>query len=79
MSKKMVIGAVLGAGVVVAVVSAAKGQSGPKPSMWEKMREAMNEMPEDFPPRVMFANVQAIRANTDEILELLRQRETEGE
>ena len=32
----------------------------------------MEEMPEDFPPRVMFDNVAATRANTDQILALLR-------
>jgi hypothetical protein len=79
MSKKLVIGAVVGTAVAVGVVSAAKSQSGPKPSMWEKMREAMDEMPEDFPPRVMFANMEAIKANTDEIVALLRQKETDGE
>ena len=79
MSKKLVIGAVVGAAVVAGLVSAAKSQSGPKPSMWEKMRDAMDEMPEDFPPRVMFENVEVIKANTDEMLALLRQQGTTGE
>ena len=79
MSKKLVIGAVVGAAVVAGLVSAAKSQSEPKPSMWEKMRDAMDEMPEDFPPRVMFENIEAIKANTDEMLALLRQQGATGE
>ena len=39
--------------------------------MWEKMREHMEGMPEDFPPRMMFENVEATRANSERILELL--------
>ena len=79
MSKKWLVGAVIGAVVVAAAVSAAKNQGGPKPSRWDKMREFMDEMPDDFPPRVMFANVEAIRANTDEMLELLRERAPESD
>jgi len=37
------------------------------------MRARMEEMPEDFPPRVMFDNAQAARDNTERILELLGQ------
>jgi hypothetical protein len=35
------------------------------------MKNAMEEMPEDFPPRVMFDNVATARENTDRILEIL--------
>jgi hypothetical protein len=31
----------------------------------------MEEMPEDFPPRIMFDNLEATKANTDRILTLL--------
>jgi len=73
MNKKLLIGAAVGAAVVVgAAVSAAKSQSGPKPTVWDKMRDHMEEMPEDFPPRMMFDNIEAIKANTEEILTLLR-------
>jgi hypothetical protein len=57
-------------GVVGAVVMRGK-RDGPQPSMWDKMRQAMEEMPEDFPPRVMFDNVAATRENTERILEML--------
>ena len=59
-------------GVVGTVLLALKRRSdGPRPTMWEKMQERMDAMPEDFPPRVMFDNVAATRENTDRILELL--------
>ncbi len=35
----------------------------------------MAEMPEDFPPRVMFDNVAATREQTTRILEILEERE----
>jgi len=34
----------------------------------------MEEMPEDFPPRVMFDNVEATRSNTERILEVLGEK-----
>ena len=42
-----------------------------KPTKWDKMRARMEQMPEDFPPRVMFDNVQVTRDNTERILEIL--------
>jgi hypothetical protein len=39
--------------------------------MFGKMQEAMEAMPEDFPPVVMFDNVAATRENSERILELL--------
>lgn len=62
-------------GIVAAVVAAIKRQAPTEPrmSMTEKMQRAMEEMPEDFPPKVMFNNVTAARENTDRILELLEQ------
>lgn len=72
MNKKLVIGAAAGLAVGAAIAAGRKCASGPTPTMWEKMRERMEEMPEDFPPRIMFDNVQATRANTEEILTLLR-------
>jgi hypothetical protein len=77
MSKKVLIGVAagfVGAGVLAA---AKKCQQGPSPDMWAKMREKMEEMPADFPPRVMFDDVEATRANTEEILALLS-RDTAG-
>jgi len=35
------------------------------------------DMPEDFPPRVMFDNVETTKANTEEILNLLRRDASE--
>ena len=76
MNKKLIIAAVGGAAAVAAVVTAKNRSASPepKPTMWDKMREGMEEMPEDFPPRVMFDNIEAAKANTEEILTLLRQQ-----
>lgn len=71
MNKKLVIGALAGCTAVAALAAAKKCQCEPGPTMWDKMRERMDEMPEDFPPRVMFDNVEATRANTEQILALL--------
>jgi hypothetical protein len=60
-------------GVLVwAAVMLGKRQSGEqRPSMWDKMRQHMEDMPEDFPPRVMFDNVADTKENTERILEIL--------
>ena len=69
---------VAGLGLVVACLAAMArrkqhGGQGPaeRPTMWDKMRKGMEEMPEDFPPRIMFDNVETTRANTQRILEIL--------
>jgi hypothetical protein len=59
-------------GLVGVVMAIRKRQpAAPKPTIWQKMQEGMEAMPEDFPPRVMFDNVEAVRENTDRILEML--------
>ena len=61
-------------GAACAAVSMRNRQStGPRPSVWDKMRQHMEEMPEDFPPRVMFDNVATVRENTERILEILEE------
>jgi len=47
--------------------------------MWEKMGQFMDEMPEDFPPRIMFDNLAATRRNTERILEILEGSEAPSE
>ncbi len=42
-----------------------------KPTKSDRMRARMERLPEGFPPRVMFENVQTARDNTERILELL--------
>ena len=89
MKKLAVFGLV--AGVVFAVILLVrKGQSSVSPeereetrrekrrAMFEKMKEGMEAMPEDFPPVVMFDNVAATRENTDRILSLLEERPHEA-
>ena len=77
MSRKVLIGVAVGFVAAGVLAAAKKGQQGPPPDIWNKMREKMEEMPTDFPPRVMFDNVEATRANTEEILALMR-RDTVG-
>jgi hypothetical protein len=73
MSNKLVIGVAAGFVVAAGITAAKRRSSGPSPDRWAKMRQRMEQMPEDFPPRVMFDNVEATRANTEEILSLLKQ------
>ena len=80
MSKKVLIGAVAGIGAAACIAACAKsgkcrgdGASTPKPTVWDKMRQGMEEMPEDFPPRIMFDNIEAMKSNTDEIVTLLKE------
>lgn len=72
MDKRLVMAGLAGC-IVAAAMAVGKTKSAqPRPEMWDKMRERMAEMPEDFPPRVMYDNVEATRANTEKILELLQ-------
>ena len=72
MSKKVIIVAAAGFVVGAGIAAAKRRAAGPSPDRWARMREKMEQMPEDFPPRVMFDNLAATRANTEEILALLR-------
>lgn len=83
MNKKVLIGAAAGIGVAAAVAACAKSgmcqtESADKPTMWDKMRKGIDEMPEDFPARVMYDNVEATRVATDEILSMLKEQEFAG-
>lgn len=72
MDKRLVMAGAAGCIAVAAAMAAGKKKATqPRPEMWDKMREKMAEMPEDFPPRVMYDNVEATRANTEKILKLL--------
>ena len=76
MNKKLIVAGVAGCALAAAIAAAAKKSSaGPKPEVWDKMRSKMEEMPADFPPRVMYDNVSATKANTDRILALLEERD----
>ena len=76
MNKKLVIGALAGCAIAAAIAVSKKKQTEPKPTMWDKMRQHMEEMPEDFPPRIMFDNLEVTRANTEKILERLDEKES---
>lgn len=71
MKKLMLL--VVVAGAACAVMLMRRRSEGAHPTMWQKMQEGMESMPEDFPPRVMFDNVAAVKENTEQILEALRE------
>ncbi len=69
----LVAGGVAGvAGLLIAMKSRSEV---PREMMAQKMRQRFESMPEDFPPRVMFDNLAATRANTERILEVLGERD----
>jgi hypothetical protein len=82
MKRFAVLGLVAGA-VLAAVILAKKSQSSESSQervakqaekrrvMFQKMQAGMEAMPDDFPPVMMFKNVEAIRENSERILELL--------
>lgn len=82
MKKLAVFAGVFGAIVAVVLVAkknrsaesleAREERRGEKRSaMFARMREGMDAMPEDFPPRVMFDNLAATRENSERILAIL--------
>jgi len=80
MNKKLLIGVFAGFGAAACIAACAKSgkcqsdsESEPKPTVWDTTRKGLEEMPEDFPPRIMFDNIEATKANTDEILTLLKE------
>jgi hypothetical protein len=82
MKRSAVLGLVAGA-VLAAVILAKKSQSSEssqervakqaekRRAMFQKMQAGMEAMPDDFPPVMMFKNVEGIRENSERILELL--------
>ena len=74
MKKKLVIGAAAGCATAAGIAAARKKETGPKQTIWDKMREGMEEMPEDFPPRIMFDDVEATKANTGKSWRCSRKR-----
>ena len=76
---KKFIGALLVGGVIVGVLMALgkKMADTDSATFFAKMQAKMEEMPEDFPPRVMFDNVAKTRENTDRILEILETGDVE--
>jgi hypothetical protein len=81
--KRIAVFSLVAGAVLVAVILAKKSQSSEssqereerqaekRRAMFQKMQAGMEAMPDDFPPVVMFKNVEAIRENSDRILELL--------
>lgn len=77
MNKKVLMGVAAGCAVGGCIAAAAKKNEGAaRQAMWDKMRQRMEEMPADFPPRVMFDNIEAIKANTEQILNLVKNKAT---
>ena len=71
----LVIGGIAGAaGTLVALRLRTEGD--PKEAMAHRMREHLESMPADFPPRMMLDNLAATRVNTEKILQILGDRST---
>lgn len=66
----LVAGGIAGAaGALVALKLRTEGD--PKEAMAHRMREHLESMPEEFPPRMMLDNLAATRVNTEKILQIL--------
>lgn len=78
--RKWLVIAVLAAGVVGLlrltdrrrVEGGAEGNR--RPTIWDKLAAQMEEMPKDFPPRVMFDNVANTNETAQRILEILEHK-----
>jgi hypothetical protein len=75
MSKKLMVAAAVGCAACAFLAGRCCREEGERPTMWEKMSQRMEEMPENFPPRIMFDNLVVTRENTERILEILEGRE----
>lgn len=73
MKKVLMLLAVIG-GAACAVMLMRRQDRGTRATIWQKMQEGMESMPEDFPPRVMFDNIAVVKDNTEQILEMLQER-----
>jgi len=71
MRTKWIIAAALGCATCVVLAFRKRQQGEERPQVWDKMRRLMDDMPEDFPPRIMFDNLAATRSNTERILAIL--------
>ena len=76
MNKKLILAAAAGCAFLVL---RSRTETGEQPTKWEKMSRLMDEMPEDFPPRVMFNNLAATRENSEQILAILEERQATAE
>lgn len=70
-------GALAGAAVVVVTLRRRDGVSA-RAVMARRMRQRLESMPEDFPPRVMFDNLAAIRRDVERILEIVERDRRAG-
>ena len=76
---KKLIGALIVGGAFVGVLMALrqKMEDADIATFFQKMQQKIDDMPEDFPPRVMCDAIVRTRENTDRILEILETSEVE--
>ena len=74
---KKLVGFLLVGGAIVGLLMALRQKmaAADRTEFFAKLQKKMEEMPEDFPPKVMFNNVAATRKNTERILELMEKEE----
>jgi hypothetical protein len=75
MNKKLIVAVAVGGAACAVLAQRNRENKGEQPTKWEKMTRLMDEMPEDFPPRVMFDNLAATRENSERILAILEERQ----
>ena len=79
--KKWLILALLAVGAIglIRLASRPRPEGESSETIWDKLGSKMAEMPEDFPPRVMFDNIATTKETTQHILELLEKSERSAE
>ena len=66
----LVVGGIAGAAGAL-IAQKWRTEADPKEAMAHRMREHLESMPEDFPPRMMLDNLAVTRENTEKILQIL--------
>ncbi|MEE8331200.1 MAG: hypothetical protein V3R84_05455 [Acidimicrobiia bacterium] len=74
MKKWLILAAFVAGAVGLARLASRREAEGSRPTIWDKLGAQMEEMPEGFPPRVMFDNVAKTNETTQKILNILEEK-----